>query len=56
MLSRWQIELEDHGWNGHFLSNHDLPRPVSRFGDDGAHWKASATMLATLVHMLKGTP
>ena len=56
ILTRWQRALGDHGWNANFLANHDLPRPVSRFGDDGEHRRASATLLATLVHLLQGTP
>ena len=56
VLSRWQDALEDRGWNSQFLSNHDQPRQVSRFGDNGRYRVASAKMLATLLHLLKGTP
>ena len=55
-LSAWQRKLDGRGWNCLYLSNHDQPRQVSRFGDDGRHWRESATMLATLLHTLQGTP
>ena len=56
VMSRWQHELADKGWNSVYLANHDVPRSVSRFGDDQRYWKESAKMLATLVHTLQGTP
>jgi oligo-1,6-glucosidase len=55
-LSRWQKGLEGAGWNSLYLSNHDQPRPVSRFADDGLYRVESAKMLATMLHMLQGTP
>ncbi|MBY5161286.1 glycoside hydrolase family 13 protein [Salsipaludibacter albus] len=55
-MNRWQVGLADVGWNSLYLENHDQPRSVSRFGDDG-QWRArSATMLATVVHLHHGTP
>jgi oligo-1,6-glucosidase len=56
LLSRWQHELDSRGWNSQYLGNHDLPRAVSRFGDDQEYRVESATLLATLLHMLQGTP
>ena len=56
VMTRWQKELEGRGWNSLYLSNHDQPRPVSRFGDDGRYRVESAKMLATFLHMLQGTP
>lgn len=56
VFSRWQTELEGHGWNSLFWGNHDLPRAVSRWGNDGALRVESAKMLATLLHGMKGTP
>ena len=53
---RWQTGLAPHGWNSLYWGNHDQPRPVSRFGDDGPYRVESAKMLATFVHMLQGTP
>ena len=44
------------GWNSIYLSNHDQPRSVSRFGDDGEYRVESAKLLGTLTHMLQGTP
>ncbi|MCG7410023.1 alpha-glucosidase [Paenibacillus sp. ACRRX] len=56
ILHKWQIGLADKGWNSLYLNNHDQPRMVSRFGDDGEYRVLSAKMLATLLHTLKGTP
>ncbi|SMY06284.1 glycoside hydrolase family 13 protein [Flavimaricola marinus] len=52
----WQRALQDDGWNSLFLSNHDLPRQVSKYGDDGRYRVESAKMLATVMHLMKGTP
>ncbi len=57
VLARWQEGLSEDGWNSLYLSNHDQPRCVSRFGNDSAEYReVSAKMLATAMHMLKGTP
>jgi oligo-1,6-glucosidase len=56
VMTRWQKDLEEKGWNSVYLSNHDQPRQVSRFGDDGEYRVESAKMLATFLHMLQGTP
>ncbi|SEU26053.1 alpha-glucosidase [Paenibacillus sp. NFR01] len=56
VLAKWQTELGDEGWNSLFWNNHDLPRIVSRWGDDGAYRRESAKMLAILLHLMKGTP
>ncbi|MEX5306521.1 alpha-glucosidase [Kocuria sp. CPCC 205258] len=56
-LGRWQEGLEEVGWNSLYWNNHDQPRAVSRFGDDSPeHRVASATCLATLLHLHRGTP
>ncbi|WP_374515806.1 alpha-glucosidase [Niveibacterium sp.] len=55
-LSRWQEGMEPHGWNSLYLGNHDQPRAVSRYGDDGRYRRESATLLMTLLLTLKGTP
>ncbi|WP_405400538.1 alpha-glucosidase [Streptomyces microflavus] len=56
-LGRWQTGLADVGWNSLYWNNHDQPRVVSRFGDDGPrHRTRSATMLATVLHLHRGTP
>lgn len=57
IMSNWQIEMQKGGgWNALFWCNHDQPRIVSRFGDDGKYRNESAKMLATVMHMLQGTP
>ncbi len=55
ILNRWQEGLAERGWNSLYWCNHDQPRPVSRFGDP-AHRVESATMLATCLHLMRGTP
>jgi oligo-1,6-glucosidase len=55
-LSEWQEGLADVGWNSLYWNNHDQPRVVSRFGDDGAHRVASAKALGTVLHLMRGTP
>jgi len=52
----WQQGLYGTGWNSLFLNNHDLPRTVSRWGDDKAYRVESAKMLATMLHGMQGTP
>ncbi|MBU5468303.1 alpha-glucosidase [Virgibacillus sp. MSJ-26] len=56
ILSKWQVELENDGWNSLYWNNHDQPRVVSRFGNDKEYRETSAKMLATTLHMMKGTP
>ncbi len=56
VLVKWQTELGDEGWNSLFWNNHDLPRMLSRWGNDQEYRVASAKMLAILLHMMKGTP
>lgn len=55
-FARWQRELHGCGWNSLFLDNHDLPRIVSRWGDDGAWRERSAKLLAIMLHGMQGTP
>ncbi len=55
-LAKWQTQLYQKGWNSLFFSNHDLPRSVSRFGDDGKYREKSAKMLALCLHGMQGTP
>ena len=56
VMQRWQNELENQGWNSQFWENHDLPRVVSRWGNDGEYRVESAKMLAMLLFGLQGTP
>ena len=55
-LADWQTGLEQEGWNSLFMNNHDLPRVVSRWGNDKEYRTESAKMLATMLHGLQGTP
>ncbi|MFE4468921.1 alpha-glucosidase [Leifsonia sp. NPDC056824] len=55
-LGRWQEGLAETGWNSLYWNNHDQPRVVSRFGDDAGAWRESATALATVLHLMRGTP
>ncbi len=55
-FAKWQVALEGKGWNSLFWNNHDLPRIVSRWGDDKEYRVESAKMLATVLHGMKGTP
>ena len=57
IIFEWQTKMAEHNaWNAVFWCNHDQPRVVSRFGDEGKYWKESAKMLATIIHCLRGTP
>jgi len=55
-LGRWQAGLAEVGWNSLYWNNHDQPRVVSRFGDDGEHRVRSAKALGTVLHLHRGTP
>jgi oligo-1,6-glucosidase len=55
-FGRWQAALAAHGWNSLYWNNHDQPRVVSRFGDDGQWRVRSAKMLGTVLHLHRGTP
>ena len=57
IFSTWQEGLDEVGWNSLYWSNHDQPRAISRFGNDSVAYRVrSGKMLATCLHMLKGTP
>ena len=56
IMGRWQRSLYGCGWNSLFWNNHDLPRIVSRWGNDQEYREKSAKMLATLLHGMQGTP
>lgn len=56
VLTKWQTELGDEGWNSLFWNNHDLPRIISRWGNDQEYRIQSAKLFAILLHMMKGTP
>ncbi|WOO34523.1 alpha-glucosidase [Anaerocolumna sp. AGMB13020] len=56
VFHKWQTCFDKDGWNSLFWNNHDLPRIVSRWGNDKEGRVESAKMLATLLHGLSGTP
>ena len=56
ILSRWQYELHNKGWNALFIENHDIPRAVSTWGNDKDYWRESATALGLMYFMQQGTP
>ena len=57
LFARWQEGMEaGGGWNALFWCNHDQPRAVSRFGDEGRYWAESAKMLGAAIHLMRGTP
>ncbi|KRM31854.1 treC protein [Agrilactobacillus composti DSM 18527 = JCM 14202] len=56
-LNDWQVGMvQGGGWNALFWNNHDQPWALNRFGDPGTYRVKSATMLATAMHLLRGTP
>jgi len=57
LLNTWQVRMQEgQGWNALFWNCHDQPRSVSRFGDDKKFRVHSAKMLATAIHLMRGTP
>lgn len=55
-LAKWQQGLSGAGWNALYLDSPNLPRAVSRWGDEGEYRRESAKMLATVMYLLQGTP
>lgn len=55
-LTRWQVGLEVDGWNALYIENHDKPRIISSWGNEGKYWRESATALAAMYFLMKGTP
>lgn len=57
IFTEWQVGLDEVGWNSLYWSNHDQPRAISRYGNDNEKYRVrSGKMLATCLHLLKGTP
>ncbi|QKE72907.1 alpha-glucosidase [Arthrobacter citreus] len=56
VFHKWQTQLDGKAWNSLFWNNHDLPRIVSRWGNDEEYRIESAKMLATILHLMQGTP
>ncbi|MGL5497063.1 MAG: alpha,alpha-phosphotrehalase [Aeromonas sobria] len=56
IFNHWQSGMHGKGWSALFWCNHDQPRIVSRFGNEGEHRVVAAKMLASTLHSLQGTP
>lgn len=57
LFNTWQIGMQEkNGWNALFYNCHDQPRSLSRFGNDQKYHDISAKMLATSIHLQRGTP
>lgn len=56
VLNKWQVALENKGWNALFIENHDIPRSTSTWGNDREYWLESAKSFATTYFLQKGTP
>lgn len=56
IFRHWQQAMHNVAWNALFWCNHDQPRIVSRFGDEGEYRVVSAKMLAIALHGMQGTP
>lgn len=57
LFHSWQLGMQEKkGWNALFWNCHDQPRSVSRFGNDKNYHSLSAKMLATAIHLQRGTP
>lgn len=56
IFTRWQTLLEGKGWNALYVENHDIPRVVSKWGDDKQYWRESATAIAAMYFLMQGTP
>ena len=57
LFATWQEQMTaGGGWNALFWSNHDQPRPNSRFCDTDQYWRESSELLALCTHLMRGTP
>ena len=57
VLVKWQTEIDfNHAWNSLFWENHDIPRVISRWGNDKEYRVQSAKMFAIILHLMHGTP
>lgn len=57
VLIKWQTEIDfNHAWNSLFWENHDIPRVISRWGNDQEYRVQSAKMFAIVLHLMHGTP
>jgi len=56
LFRHWQQGMHNRAWNALFWCNHDQPRIVSRFGDEGEYRVQAAKMLGMVLHGMQGTP
>ena len=57
VFTKWDTSFAKKGWISIFLSNHDVARIVSRFGNDSPEFReASSKMLNTFLLSMRGTP
>lgn len=56
LFRHWQQGMHNKAWNALFWCNHDQPRIVSRFGDEGEYRVHAAKMLGMVLHGMQGTP
>ncbi|UFN67440.1 glycoside hydrolase family 13 protein [Lactobacillus gasseri] len=57
VLIKWQTEIDfNHAWNSLFWENHDIPRVISRWGNDQEYRVQCAKMFAIILHLMRGTP
>ena len=56
LFRHWQQGMHNKAWNALFWCNHDQPRIVSRFGDEGEYRVQAAKMLGMVLHGMQGTP
>ncbi|GAB6090547.1 alpha-glucosidase [Spirochaeta dissipatitropha] len=56
VLADWQTLTAEPRWHALYMSNHDQPRVVSRYGNDGTYRYESASALAVLWYLQRGTP
>lgn len=57
LFKDWQEQMaKNNGWNAVFWTNHDQPRTISRFGNEGKYWKESGKLFAGIIHLMRGTP
>ena len=57
LFHTWGEKMSDgNGWNALFFNNHDQPRALNRFVAIDQYRKQGAEMLATMIHLNRGTP
>jgi len=56
-FTKWDNSFADKGWLAIFLANHDVPRMVSKYGNDEPKYRSySSKLLTTLIMTMRGTP